>query len=198
LSDENGNILASGPATTDSEWMTEDFIPFYAELNFATPNMKNGHIILRKNNPSDLRENDKQLKIPIVFKQETMTVKIFLCNSIHDPGFSGNQVFASERQIPKTQAVARAALKELLNGVTEEEKSQGFFSNINPGVKIQKISIEDGIARVDFNEQLEFQVAGSARVGAIRAQIIQTLKQFPTINEVVISINGKTDDILQP
>jgi len=198
LLDENGKILASGPTTTTSRWMTEDFIPFHAELNFNTSNTKNGHIILRNNNPSDLRENDKELKIPIVFKQETMTVKIFFSNSILDPKFSDLQVFASERQIPKTQAVARAALEELLKGVTEEEKSKGLFTNINNGVKIQKLSIENGIARIDFNEQLEFQVAGSARVEAIRAQIIQTLKQFPSIDNVIISINGRTEDILQP
>lgn len=198
LLDENGNILASGPATTDSEWMTEDFVPFHTELEFITPYTKKGLLILRKNNPSDLRENDKELKIPIVFKQETMTVKIFFCNSILNPEFLENKVFASQRQIPKTQAVARAALEELLKGITEEEKSKGFFTNINPGVKIQKLSIENGIARIDFNEQLEFQVAGSARVGAIRAQIIHTLKQFPTIDEVIISIDDRTEDILQP
>ncbi|PIP22172.1 MAG: hypothetical protein COX38_02115, partial [Candidatus Nealsonbacteria bacterium CG23_combo_of_CG06-09_8_20_14_all_39_25] len=48
------------------------------------------------------------------------------------------------------------------------------------------------------DEQLEFQVGGSCKVSAIRAQITQTLKQFPTVDEVVISINGRTEDILQP
>lgn len=78
------------------------------------------------------------------------------------------------------------------------KKNQGFFTSINPGVKIQNIVIENGIAKVDFDEQLEFQVGGSCRVSAIRAQIIQTLKQFPTIKEVLISINGRIEDILQP
>jgi len=45
---------------------------------------------------------------------------------------------------------------------------------------------------------LEFQVGGSCRVSAIRAEIIQTLKQFSTIKEVIISINNRTEDILQP
>ena len=54
------------------------------------------------------------------------------------------------------------------------------------------------MAYVDFDEQLEFQVGGSCRVSAIRAQIIQTIKQFSTVKDVIISINGRTEDILQP
>jgi len=45
---------------------------------------------------------------------------------------------------------------------------------------------------------LEFQVGGSCRVAAISAQIMETLKQFPTVKDVIISINSRTEDILQP
>jgi len=115
-----------------------------------------------------------------------------------DPEFSCNKVFPVEREVPKTQAVAGAALEELLKGSTDAEKEQGFFTSINPDVKIQKLSIENGIAKVEFDEQLEFQVGGSCRVAAIRAQITETLKQFPTVKSVIISIDGRTEDILQP
>jgi spore germination protein GerM len=129
---------------------------------------------------------------------ETIKVKVFFNNDKLDPEFSCNKVFPVERKIAKTQTIARAALEELLEGPTQEEKSQGFFSNINPGVKIQKLTIENEVAKVDFDEQLEFQVGGSCRVAAIRAEITQTLKQFSTVKEVIISIDGRTEDILQP
>lgn len=131
-------------------------------------------------------------------EKELIIVKVFFNNSNLDPEFSCNKVFPVEREIPKTQAVARAALEELLKGSTETEKSEGFFTSINPGVKIQKLVIENRTAKVEFDEQLEFHVGGSCRVAAIRAQITETLKQFPTVNEVVISIDGRTEDILQP
>ena len=51
---------------------------------------------------------------------------------------------------------------------------------------------------VDFDPQLEFQVGGSCRVAAISSQIRQTLMQFPTVKSVIISIDGRTEDILQP
>ena len=65
-------------------------------------------------------------------------------------------------------------------------------------MRIQGLTIENGVAKVDFSEQLEFQVGGSCRVAAIRAQITDTLKQFPTVDSVVISIDGRTEDVLQP
>jgi spore germination protein GerM len=131
-------------------------------------------------------------------KEETIKVKAYFNNSKLDPEFSCNKVFPVEREIVKTPAVARAALEELFKGLTEAEKEAGFFTSINPGVKIQKLSIENSVASVDFDEQLEFQVGGSCRVSAIRAQITETLKQFSTVNSVIISINGRTEDILQP
>ena len=129
---------------------------------------------------------------------KTLKVKVYFNNSKLDPEFSCNKVFPVEREVSKTQAAARAALEELLKGASEKEKIEGFFTSINPGVKIQSLVIENGTAKVDFDEQLEFQVGGSCRVAAIRAQITQTLKQFPTVNSVIISIDGRTEDILQP
>jgi len=131
--------------------------------------------------------------------EETMTVKIFFGNSIFDPEVLDCQKnFAVERIIPKTVAVARAALEQLLVGPTDEEKVEGYFTSINPGVKIQSLVVANGVANVDFDEQLEFQVGGSCRVAAIASQIRETLKQFSTVEDVVISINGRTEDILQP
>ena len=131
--------------------------------------------------------------------EETMTVKIFFGNSIFDPEILDCQKnFSVERTIPKTEAVARAALEQLLAGPTDEEKAEGYFTSINPGVKIQSLVIANGVANVDFDEQLEFQVGGSCRVAAIASEIRETLKQFSTVEDVVISINGRTEDILQP
>jgi len=93
---------------------------------------------------------------------------------------------------------AYVALRELLKGPTETERAQGFFTLINSGTKIQKISIVEGIATADFSEVLNEGVAGSCRVMAIRSQITETLKQFPEIKEVIISVNDDSETILQP
>lgn len=93
-------------------------------------------------------------------------------------------------------------MTSILTAKRRNDNEAGYFTSINSGVKIQKLVIDPptggGVAKVDFDEQLEFQVGGSCRVSAIRAQITQTLKQFPTVKSVIISINGRTEDILQP
>ncbi len=196
--DENGNELARVPAQAQSDWMTENFVPFKAEIEFV-PTTETGFLVLGKDNPSGLPQNAAEIRIPIRFAPaELMVVKVFFNNSKLDPGYSCNKVFAVERKIQKTDAVAGAAITELFKGPTEEEKSQGFFTSLPDGVQIQKLTIENGVAKADFNEALEFQVGGSCRVSAISAQITQTLKQFSSVKDVLISINGRTEDILQP
>ena len=200
LFDENNNLITTAVAKAQGDWMTENFVPFEADLNFSQPSAEKGFLVLEKDNPSGLSENADELRIPIKFWQEPemMKIEVYFNNNKLDPEFSCNKVFPVEREIVKTKAAAKAALIELLKGVTLNEEKNGFFSNINLGVEIQNLVIENKIATVDFNDQLEFQVGGSCRVSAIRAQIIETLKQFPTVDTVIISINGRTEDILRP
>jgi spore germination protein GerM len=129
---------------------------------------------------------------------EVLVVKAYFSNTSMDPEISCNKVFAVNRQVPKTQAVARAAIEELLKGPTDTEKNSGFFTSINSGVKINSLSIDNGTAKIDFDDSIEKGAGGSCKVSAIRAEITQTLKQFPTVKEVIISVNGRTEDILQP
>ncbi|MBU1045713.1 GerMN domain-containing protein [Patescibacteria group bacterium] len=199
LFDDKGQEIAEHYVQATDDWMTTDFVGFKGELEYNIMATTTATLILKRDNPSDLPENDKSIEIPIILSPtDSMEISVFFNNDQLDPEFSCNKVFAVKRVIAKTPAIARVALEELLKGATQGEESQGFFTSINPGVTIQKLIIEDGVARIDFDEQLEFQVGGSCRVSAIRSQITETLKQFPTVKDVVISINGRTEDILQP
>lgn len=137
-------------------------------------------------------------KIDFQELSETISLKIYFNNNLLDPESACNRVFPAERQVSKNTEIMRAAIEELIKGPTEKEKSEGYFTSINSGVSINNILIKDGIAYVDFDEQLEFQVGGSCRVAAIRAQIEKTMAQFQGVQKTVISINGRTEDILQP
>ncbi len=69
LVDGKGRKMATGIAEAKGEWMTQEFVPFTATLRFivdekTTPT---GTLILRKDNPSDLPENENSLEIPIQF-----------------------------------------------------------------------------------------------------------------------------------
>ncbi len=67
LLDGNGKELEVGIAKALSEWMTEDFVPFEAEIEFQPPTTKKGMLILEKDNPSGLPEHADQLQVPVFF-----------------------------------------------------------------------------------------------------------------------------------
>ena len=127
----------------------------------------------------------------------TQQVEVYF-GHVEKTGDDCSKVFATEREIESTEGVGKAALQELLAGLTDEEKDEGYYTNINTGVEVNSLTIEDGAAEVDFSKELEERVGGSCRVTAIKAQIKETLKQFSTVDEVEISVEGETEAVLQP
>ncbi|NQV90680.1 hypothetical protein HQ487_04750 [Candidatus Uhrbacteria bacterium] len=70
LVDWDGLIIAQGIATAQDDWMTEDYVAFTATLEFITPEYgETGTLILRRDNPSGLPENDDAVEILIRFTQ---------------------------------------------------------------------------------------------------------------------------------
>ena len=100
--------------------------------------------------------------------------------------------FFVNRQVPATTAPARAALTKLIEGPTAQEAGIGFFSLINPEATIKELTINNGVARVNFSADLVSGAAAESTcvMDGIRAQIANTLKQFPTVRSVEILVNG--------
>ena len=70
LTNWDGLIIAEGIAKAQGDWMTTEFVPFTATLEFKTPTYKNnGSLILKKDNPSVLPEHDAALEIPVLFSK---------------------------------------------------------------------------------------------------------------------------------
>lgn len=65
---DKDEIIGVGFAQADDEWMTEDFVPFSAEVQFDPRGAKKGFVILKKDNPSGLPEHDDELRIPVTFQ----------------------------------------------------------------------------------------------------------------------------------
>lgn len=125
--------------------------------------------------------------INVYFGKTTQETENYLCD----------KVYPVQRLVLSSE-IEKNALIKLLEGPTNEELANNFFTSINNGVILNRIEIINGTAIADFSHQLKEGVAGSCRVLAIRAQITETLKQFSHINKVIISINGQTEAILEP
>lgn len=202
--DIQGEVVTSLLAIASNDWMNENSVPFSVIIDF--PLEQEGAYVLQfeKSNPSGLDDNSDIAKIaisikPLEQKVESMKVKVFFSSTkLNEDMIDCSLVFPVTREVEKSVAVGRVALTELFKGTTFTEEEDKYFTNIPDGVVINSLDITDGVAKVDLNSKLEEGVGGSCRVTAIRAQITETLKQFPTVDSVIISIDGQTEDILQP
>jgi hypothetical protein len=67
--DGNGKAIAAGPGGALSDWMTTDYVPFSINLEFTKPTTTTkGFIMIMRDNPSGLPENEASITIPITFK----------------------------------------------------------------------------------------------------------------------------------
>lgn len=198
LRNADGSTLVEGFGTANAPDIGQ-YGPFTVTLNYPRPTSSAGTVEVFNYSARDGSEENK-VSIPVRFQNvASATVKVFFGSRTQDPnGERCAQVYAVDRRIPQTAAVARAAVEELLRGPSVDERARGYFTNINDGVEIRGVTILNGTATVDLSETVQQNVGGSCRVQAIRAQLTETLKQFPTVQRVVIAVNGRTDDILQP
>ncbi len=68
LSDPTNKIIAQAVAALEGEWMTNDYVLFTATLTFDAPSEGGGGVLmLRKDNPSGLPENDDAIEVPVTF-----------------------------------------------------------------------------------------------------------------------------------
>jgi spore germination protein GerM len=143
--------------------------------------------------------------------------------SPNDPGTQAIQLYwtvsgtdlarPETRHIVRTERVGTAALRELLWGPpplsqigyetalpTPEQvlRFPGRQSDWGSRVTLLGLTIEDGVATANFSKEMRAYGGGSLRVKLIRDQISQTLRQFPSVREVRIAIEGETEGVLEP
>lgn len=70
IEDEDGNFVVESFARALADWMTVEFVPFAARLEFEAPQAERGVLILEKANPSGLPEQADELRIPVRFSKQ--------------------------------------------------------------------------------------------------------------------------------
>lgn len=196
LRDGNGKVLASGPATARTDWMTEEFVPFSITLTFARPVTATGTLILHKDNPSGLPENDDELRIPVRFSTTERSVSLYYYDSRLDKDSSGNILCSAKglvsvtRTIPVTQTPLQDALRLMLAGnLTAAEKSAGITTEFPlPGVSLISATLPaNGALTISLADPLNKTSGGACRAQVLRAQVEATAKQFSQVRSVTFS-----------
>jgi hypothetical protein len=65
--DANGQVIGSVPTSAKSDWMTNNYVPFEARIEFIAPTTTDGEIIFHNDNPSGLPANDIEFRVPVKF-----------------------------------------------------------------------------------------------------------------------------------
>lgn len=203
--DKTGKVVAQGHAQATSDWMTANFVPFKATITFGVKATQAGEIVLKKDNPSDLPEHDKQIRIPVTLIAQAnveRTVKLFFYNAKNDQDQSGNILCSKqglvpvERQIPFTKTPIQDAVRLLLRGeLTPAERSQGITTEFPlPGLELNGADLKNSVLTLDLIDPNNKTSGGACRAGILWAQIAATAKQFPEVKEVKF----KSENLFQP
>lgn len=136
-------------------------------------------------------------------KQQITTIKLYFSNEKFNPNIQDcTKVYPVTRQIPKTEAVATAALEELFKGTTKDEEVNGYgsFSPAETAGILKSVNIKRGAAYVNFDKRV-YEQLGTATTSCGGAQFFgmveATLKQFPTIKKVYYAIERNADDFYE-
>jgi spore germination protein GerM len=98
-------------------------------------------------------------------------------------------LFVTHRTEPFTEGVGTRAVQILLGGPTHEESATGVSSAITPGTDLLGLLIDQGVATVYLSEAFTAEETPAIAVGSL-SQIVYTLTQFDSIDEVLFDVNG--------
>ena len=68
LVDWDGRIIGEHYAQAEGEWMTEDFVPFIADIRVPQSYIGPATLLLQKDNPSGLPSHDASISFPITIE----------------------------------------------------------------------------------------------------------------------------------
>lgn len=68
LTDSKGKVISTGVVKSQGTWMTESPVKFLGSISYPQQLLgARGYVVLRKDNPSGLPQNDASVKIPVIF-----------------------------------------------------------------------------------------------------------------------------------
>ncbi|MFC2286934.1 MAG: GerMN domain-containing protein [Selenomonas sp.] len=113
---------------------------------------------------------------------------------VYYPDDNGMKLVAETRTVETTQdGKYKVAMESLLSGT----KAKGVVTIIPKKAKLKSVAVKDGIATVDFNEDLVKNFAGgSTGEEMLVGSIVNTLTEFPEVKSVQILLEGKKVDSL--
>jgi germination protein M len=118
---------------------------------------------------------------------QTMNVAVYYLKDKNNEMYLVREV----HKVEKSVEVAQAALHELISG---NPLTSGAIKVLPTDTKILGIKIENGLATVDFSGEVLKANVGSTGEALGIASIVNTLTEFPTVQQVQFTVDGKAEN----
>lgn len=139
--------------------------------------------------PLDRKGINLEISDDVEDLEETDKVMVYYCGW-GEEGIS--LIVPVTRVVTEGSDLMKKALQELIKG---PKAGTDLFSDINPGVTINSLTVEEGLATVDFSEEfLDFDGGITAEENIVK-QATLTLTQFPEVDEVLILVEGEEPEL---
>jgi len=195
---EAGDRLFEARAAVDAA-ESGQFGRFSQPVTLPQHDLGKGSVEVYGESPEGARPRDLVRHGILFAEPDTVAVKVYMRMTGFDADESCDTVLPVERTVSSKTAIYRAVIDELVRGPNDKERAAGYVTSLPSGVVLKSVAADaDGVVTADFTTSLERGVAGSCRVDAIKAQIISTIRQFPEVRDVVITVNGSAEGVLQP
>lgn len=134
----------------------------------------------------NVEKNDKDHPEQSEGAKDTVRVKLYFVKS--DKSSLGME----ERDIEREEGIARLTVEELIRG----PENPGFINIFPPGSQLLDINIKpDGVCIVDLSSEVK-RLKNSREEKLLVYALVNTLCQFPTVDRVVIRIEGEKADTI--
>lgn len=131
--------------------------------------------------PADQGQNNNPAPTP-----QTTDIAVYYVKNNNNEMYLVREV----HQVVKTEQIAQAALNELISGTPT---TNGAYKVLPANTKILSIKIDQGLATVDFSPEVLRANVGASGESLGIASIVNTLTEFPTVQKVAFTVEGKTD-----
>jgi len=124
---------------------------------------------------------------------DTTSIRLyFVAPGGETPGRAGPFLVSVHRKIPATPGIARASLEQLVAGPSATDRTliDGIATAVPADTLVLGINIDNGLATVDLSREFE-SGGGSFSMFARLAQVVYTVTQFPTVDEVEFRLDGE-------
>lgn len=129
----------------------------------------------------DNGDNKIEKKVYTYFLKETQSGKV--------------SFLAIETKVDNNDDTLKSAIEALLEGPGEENKRNGFYSEIPSGTKLLNIKETDKYIIVNLNDKFQYG-GGTDSIYNRLKQLIKTVSQTKINKDIYLYINGKQADVI--